>query len=148
METQKVGHGIGLKREKRNNRMQKQIGGNHYQQFPFQPKDLAHRMDLGFFQGNVIKYVCRYKFKNGLQDLEKALDYAEELQKYYNEGIGKDYDGSKMDNPTLFSFFHANVGLLDIKQRQVILAVVANSYDDTIKFIKQLIDEHPNINKA
>jgi len=120
--------------------MQKQIGGNHYQQFPFQPKDLAHRMGLGFFQGNVIKYVCRYKFKNGLQDLEKALDYAEELQRYYNEGVGKDYDGSKMDDALVMQFLWANEELLHISQRIVILAVVANSYDDTIKFIKQLIE--------
>lgn len=31
--------------------------------------------DLGFYFGNVIKYVCRHKQKGGLDDLRKAKDY-------------------------------------------------------------------------
>lgn len=31
---------------------------------------------------NVIKYICRWKHKNGLQDLEKAAWYLEDLIKY------------------------------------------------------------------
>ena len=33
--------------------------------------------DLSFFQGNVIKYVCRYKHKNGIEDLEKIKHYCD-----------------------------------------------------------------------
>jgi hypothetical protein len=56
----------------------KQIGGSHY-------KD-----DLSFFQGNVIKYVCRYMNKNGIQDLEKVIHYCElEIKKL------KDIKGKK-----------------------------------------------------
>jgi len=32
---------------------------------------------LNFFQGNVIKYVCRYKDKNGIEDLKKIIHYCE-----------------------------------------------------------------------
>jgi hypothetical protein len=32
---------------------------------------------LSFFQGNVIKYVCRYKNKNGIEDIEKIIHYCE-----------------------------------------------------------------------
>lgn len=39
----------------------------------------------GFFIGNVIKYVCRYKYKNGLEDLKKARDYLERLIETYEE---------------------------------------------------------------
>lgn len=39
----------------------------------------------GFFIGNIVKYVCRYKDKNGLEDLEKAKDYLERLMKQYEE---------------------------------------------------------------
>lgn len=35
--------------------------------------------NLGFCEGNIIKYICRYKEKNGLQDLEKAKHYIEML---------------------------------------------------------------------
>ena len=33
------------------------------------------RNNLTFMQGNVIKYVTRYKYKNGIEDLEKAMWY-------------------------------------------------------------------------
>lgn len=36
---------------------------------------------LGFLEGNVIKYVTRYRHKNGLQDLLKARQYLERLIK-------------------------------------------------------------------
>lgn len=29
----------------------------------------------GFLKGNIIKYVSRYKQKDGVKDLKKALDY-------------------------------------------------------------------------
>lgn len=35
--------------------------------------------DLDFLQGNVIKYVVRYKDKNGLEDLNKAMEYLKRL---------------------------------------------------------------------
>lgn len=34
---------------------------------------------------NVIKYICRWKKKNGLQDLEKCMWYLERLIKYVKE---------------------------------------------------------------
>ena len=41
----------------------KQIGGSHYKDFYIQPYEFISKNDLSFFQGNVIKYVCRYKNK-------------------------------------------------------------------------------------
>ena len=55
----------------------KQIGGNHYRKMTIQPYEFIAKNDLSFFQGNVIKYVCRYKLKNGIQDLEKIIHYCE-----------------------------------------------------------------------
>jgi hypothetical protein len=55
----------------------KQIGGNHYKNFNIQPYEFISKNELSFFQGNVIKYVCRYKNKNGIQDLEKIIHYCE-----------------------------------------------------------------------
>ena len=37
------------------------------------------RNNLTFMQGNVIKYVTRYKYKNGIEDLEKAKEYIDRL---------------------------------------------------------------------
>ena len=55
----------------------KQIGGSHYKDFYIQPYEFISKNDLSFFQGNVIKYVCRYLNKNGIQDLEKIIHYCE-----------------------------------------------------------------------
>ena len=56
-----------------------QVAGGHYKDFPIQPGEFIHRNGIGFLAGNVIKYVCRYKAKNGRQDLEKAIHYLQLL---------------------------------------------------------------------
>lgn len=66
----------------------KQVGGGHYKHFKIQPLEFIQENDLSFAQGNAIKYICRYPFKNGVQDLEKALHYIEmmiELEKKKEE---------------------------------------------------------------
>lgn len=50
--------------------------------------------DLDFLQGNIVKYVVRYKEKNGLEDLNKAKEYLDrliknELEKSMKEAIRK-----------------------------------------------------------
>jgi len=128
--------------------MQKQIGGNHYQQFPFQPTEFIHKMGLNFCQGNVIKYVCRYKFKNGLQDLEKALHYAEMLQSFYFRGYGEGYDYEKIKNPLVKKFENENSEVLNDDQMKIIRRVIVNNYIAMIHRIKKLISEHPDTIKA
>jgi hypothetical protein len=54
-----------------------QIGGNHYKKHKIQPYTFITQNQLSFFQGNVIKYVCRYKNKNGIEDLKKIIHYCE-----------------------------------------------------------------------
>lgn len=41
--------------------------------------DFIASQNLNFFEGNIIKYVCRYKNKNGLEDLKKARTYLDKL---------------------------------------------------------------------
>lgn len=43
------------------------------------------RNNLTFMQGNVIKYVTRYKNKNGIEDLEKAKEYIDRLIEFEKE---------------------------------------------------------------
>lgn len=59
----------------------KQIGGNHYIEFKIQPIDFILNNNLSFCQGNVIKYICRYKYKNHIEDLDKAIHYIEIMKK-------------------------------------------------------------------
>ena len=58
---------------------EKQVGGDHYKVKPIQPWDFIAANNLDFFQGAVVKYVCRYKDKDGLKDLEKAKHYIEKM---------------------------------------------------------------------
>jgi len=55
----------------------KQIGGSHYKDFHIQPYEFISKNDLSFFQGNVVKYVCRYLHKNKIEDLEKIKHYCD-----------------------------------------------------------------------
>lgn len=54
-----------------------QIGGNHYKGFAYQPVQFSVDMYLNFIQGNIVKYVSRYKNKNGNEDLQKVVHYAQ-----------------------------------------------------------------------
>ena len=57
----------------------KQVGGDHYAVMKIQPIEFIMANQLGFCEGNVIKYLCRYKRKNGLEDLKKARQYLDFL---------------------------------------------------------------------
>jgi hypothetical protein len=57
----------------------KQIGGNHYRLKSIQPWDYIAANDIGYFEGNIIKYVSRWRNKGGLDDLRKAQHYLEKL---------------------------------------------------------------------
>lgn len=59
--------------------LNKQEGGNHYKDKGIQPIVYIHANNMGFCDGNVVKYITRYKEKNGKQDLEKAKHYIELL---------------------------------------------------------------------
>ena len=64
----------------------KQEGGDHYMKHKIQPYTFITANDLSFFQGNVIKYVVRYKDKNGVEDLKKIIHYCElEIERLKNE---------------------------------------------------------------
>jgi hypothetical protein len=59
--------------------LEKQVGGNHYKDMPIQPVEFIVRNDLGFCEGNAIKYLCRWKLKGGIEDLRKARHYIDML---------------------------------------------------------------------
>lgn len=56
-----------------------QVAGNHYKDLAIQPVEYIHANGIGYFEGNVIKYVSRWRAKNGIKDLEKAKHYIELL---------------------------------------------------------------------
>jgi hypothetical protein len=57
----------------------KQVGGNHYLKYKIPPVEFIIKNNIGFVEGNVIKYILRFKEKGGVQDLLKAKHYIELL---------------------------------------------------------------------
>jgi hypothetical protein len=58
----------------------RQVGGDHYKSMVIQPGDFIVANNLGWYEGNAIKYICRHDRKGGLKDIEKAIHYLQLLQ--------------------------------------------------------------------
>jgi len=56
-----------------------QVGGDHYKNLVIQPAEYIYANNMGFFEGNVLKYISRWKQKNGIADLQKAKHYIDLL---------------------------------------------------------------------
>lgn len=57
----------------------------HYNRFPYEPVKFIVTVGLGYLEANVVKYICRYPHKNGVEDLRKAARSLEMLAKF-NDG--------------------------------------------------------------
>lgn len=70
------------------NPLSEQVGGSHYKNMKIQPVEFIMANDLNFLEGNVVKYICRYKQKGGVEDLNKVIHYArlliEQIEKEKN----------------------------------------------------------------
>ena len=62
-----------------------QVGGNHYSKKAIQPWDIVDEWELDFYAGNVVKYIRRYRYKDGVQDLKKARHYLDYMIEQYDE---------------------------------------------------------------
>lgn len=63
-----------------------QVGGEHYRAAPFQHWDLAAHLKLGYFEGQITKYITRHPRKNGAQDALKALHFTVKLAELASTG--------------------------------------------------------------
>lgn len=50
-----------------------QVGGDHYKSLKIQPMEYSMKNELNACQHTAIKYITRYKNKNGKQDILKAI---------------------------------------------------------------------------
>ena len=77
--------------EKEMSALNTQEGGSHYKDMLIQPVEFIVKNNISFLEANVIKYVCRHRNKNGIQDLDKAIHYLELAKELYYG----DYDRNK-----------------------------------------------------
>jgi methyl coenzyme M reductase subunit C-like uncharacterized protein (methanogenesis marker protein 7) len=67
-------------KEETGNANETQVGGSHYQnEGKLQHWDIVSMFNLDYFQGNITKYVFRFRKKNGIEDLKKAQHYLNKL---------------------------------------------------------------------
>ena len=77
----------------------KQIGGSHYKKMKIQPSKFVIENELLFPEGNVIKYIWRHKYKNGKEDLEKAIHFIEMI-------IERDYKNIEVPKESWIDGYH------------------------------------------
>lgn len=67
-----------------------QVGGTHYKDLKIQPIEYIIANNLGWCEGNIVKYITRHHSKNGIDDVLKVIHYAELLLKTkYNYDTNK-----------------------------------------------------------
>jgi Protein of unknwon function (DUF3310) len=64
--------------------METQVGGSHYKDMPLQPIEYILANNLGFCEGNIVKYITRYRAKGGAEDIKKVIHYAQLLLENIN----------------------------------------------------------------
>ena len=66
-----------------------QVGGAHYAVKAIQPWDYIIANNLGYLEGNIVKYVSRWKDKGGIEDLKKAQHYLQKLIEVTEKANGR-----------------------------------------------------------
>ena len=63
-----------------NSALKKQVEGDHYKKYTIQPIEFITKNNIPFIEGNIIKYICRWKDKGGTKDIDKVIHYVELLK--------------------------------------------------------------------
>jgi len=71
--------------DKENHPLNKQVAGSHYKEMEIQPVEYIRANDLGWYEGNVVKYISRHHQKGGREDVLKVIHYCELLLSEYDE---------------------------------------------------------------
>lgn len=64
--------------------LKEQKGGNHYKKFAIQPAVFIELNKLSFLEGCIVKRICRWKEKGGVEDLEKIKHEVDLLIQIHN----------------------------------------------------------------
>jgi len=55
------------------------VNPQHYKRHKIEPWDYVAANELGYFEGSAIKYITRWRYKNGVTDLKKAVAFINKL---------------------------------------------------------------------
>lgn len=114
-----------------------QIGGSYYKDMPYQPIALIDKLELDYFSGNVLKYLCRYRQKGGINDLEKARHYCQ-LAKELNVIM---FSPSTLDTEEVEDFVRINEMSEEVGEI-ILYDLLEGRWDDAIDDINKLIEAY------
>ena len=127
--------------------LDEQVGGDHYRKLGIQPIELIRDINANFFQGNVIKYITRYKDKNGIKDLEKARHYLELMRELHPDNNSSKITSYEIDKVN--DYIYANKIDTDAAK---IIRIVSLCGDDKINeaigFINNLINSYTKVEEC
>ena len=66
-----------------------QVGGRHYKGLDPQPWDVALAWNLNGLEFNILKYLARWREKDGIKDLNKIIHYTQKLIEVENASSRK-----------------------------------------------------------
>lgn len=114
-----------------------QVAGTHYRS-SFQHWDLVVKLRLGYFEGQVTKYVTRHRSKNGAQDLDKALHFLMKLM-HLHQTAG--WAPQHLHPTTTMMHEYQEANLLNDQEARVVFYVCAWSNLDGLKLAEQALME-------
>lgn len=114
-----------------------QVGGNHYAKMKYQPIEFAMKCQLNPVQFSIAKYVSRYKNKNGLQDLAKALHFCEIAKSLDTDPIEDDIHWLVNE---IYRYVHDNC-MSELQDLAVSMAAT-KQYDRCARFVRMMMDEN------
>lgn len=135
---------------------ERQVGGFHYQS-GFQHWDFVLTLNLPYLPAQVTRYVARWRKKNGIEDLNKALHYMDKMiatEKWNHEQTNRIVENFLRSNPmessderTVFNML-VNYGLGDTDRlimardaiRRLIVVTTARTATDAAKAQAEIDD--------
>ena len=119
------------------------IDPKHYNQLAIQPRDYITKNNLGYNEGNIVKYISRWRFKEGLVDLKKAQNYINYLIKLVEEHQQKKTQPKRNNSKLKYSTWPIRFGirpnwnidvmLKEFKPEQVIEIIGRKAWDELNK---------------
>lgn len=111
----------------------RQVGGAHYRSSN-QHWDMVARYRLGYFEGQITKYITRHRFKKGREDAEKALHFAEKLLELHDTCAYQPIRKSMMLTDEMEAYGKAN-NLMPAEDMIILLAVNWHTREQLVKLV-------------
>lgn len=121
------------------NVLETQVGGDHYKKLAVQPVQLIVKLQLDYFKGNVVKYVTRHRFKNGIEDIKKAIHYCD-LAKHYMSSVGTNKFSVKTIAAVTTDYAEKNY--LTLLERNAIYYTCVERFNLAVETLNKIIKEY------